>query len=89
MPVIKMLSTKSHKNKNNRNITSFEEQLSLFHWRHINFNRAVNDIYDTFRKTQTDIYDANFFMREYIFKDKDIKRIKKSLRTKQNYTSDF
>ena len=55
------------------NITSFKEQLSLLHWRHIDFNGTVNEIYDTFLKTLTDIYDANFPIREYILKDKDIK----------------
>ena len=33
----------------------------------------MNEIYDTFLKTLTDIYDANFPIREYILKDKDIK----------------
>ena len=45
---------------NNRNITSFEEQLSLLHWRHIGFNGTVNEIYDPFLRTLTDIYDAKF-----------------------------
>ena len=45
---------------NNSNIISFEEQLSLHHGRHIDFNGTVNVIYDTFRRTLTDIYDANF-----------------------------
>ena len=58
---------------NNRNITSFKEQLSLLHWRHIDFNGTVNEIYDTFLKTLTDIYDDNFPIREYILKEKDIK----------------
>ena len=44
------------------------EQLSQLHWRRIDFNGNVNEIYDTFVKTLTDIYDANF-----PFKDKDIK----------------
>ena len=51
-----------------RNITSFKEQLSVHHWRHIDFNGTVNEIYDTFFKTLTDIYDANFPIREYILK---------------------
>ena len=55
------------------NITSFKEQLSLLHWRHTDFHGTVNEIYDTFLKTLTDIYDANFPIREYILKDKDIK----------------
>ena len=55
---------------NNRNITSFKEQLSLLHWRHTDFNGTVNEIYDMFLKTLTDIYDANFPIREYILKDK-------------------
>ena len=48
----------------------------------------MNEIYDTFLKT-ADIYDANFPMREYILKDKDIKfpwickGLKKSTKTKQ------
>ena len=68
---------------------TFKEQLSLLHWRHPDFNGTVNEIYDTFLKTLTDIYDANFPMREYILKDKDIKSpwickgLKKSTKTKQ------
>ena len=71
------------------NIISFKEQLSLLHWRHIGFDGTVNEIYDTFLKTLTDIYDANFPIREYILKDKDIKSpwiskgLKKSSKTKQ------
>ena len=74
---------------NNRNITSFKEQLSLLHWRHIDFNGTVNEIYDMFLRTLTDIYDANFPIREYILKDKDIKSpwitkgLKKSSKKKQ------
>ena len=72
-----------------RKITSFKEQLSLLHWRHIGFNGTVNEIYDTFLKILTYIYDAYFPIREYILKDKDIKSpwiskgLKKSLKTKQ------
>ena len=46
-------------------------------------------MYDTFLKTLTDIYDANFSICEYILKDKDIKYpwiskgLKKSSKTKQ------
>ena len=53
----------------------------------------MNEIYDTFLKTLTDIYDANFPIREYILKDKDIKSpwiskgLKKSSKTKKGYTS--
>ena len=57
---------------NKRNTTSFKEQLSLLHWRHTEFNGTVNEIYDAFLKTLTDIYDANFCTRQYILKDKDI-----------------
>ena len=55
----------------------------------IDFNGTVNEIYDTFLKTLTDIYDANFPIREYILKDKDIKSpyiskgLKKSSKAKQ------
>ena len=56
-----------------RKRVSFKEQLSLLDWRHIDFNGTVNEIYDTFLRRLTDIYDANFPMREYILKDKDIK----------------
>ena len=78
-----------------RNITSFKEQLSLFHWRHIDFNGTVNEVYDTFLKTLTDIYDASFPIREYILKDKDIKSpwidkcLKKSPKTKQRLCVKF
>ena len=71
------------------NITAFKEQLSLLHWRHIDFNGTMNEIYDTFLKTLTDIFDANFPICEYIFKDQDIKSpwvskgLKKSSKTKQ------
>ena len=58
---------------NNRNKTSFKEQLSLLCRRHIDFNGTVNEIYGTFLRTMTDIYDANFLIGEYILKDKDIK----------------
>ena len=44
---------------NNRNIISFKEQLSLLHCRHIDSNGTVNEIYDTFLRIVTDIYDAN------------------------------
>ena len=49
----------------------------------------MNEIYDTFLETLTDIYDANFPIREYILKGKDIKSpwiskgLKKSSKTKQ------
>ena len=49
----------------------------------------MNEIYDTFLETLTDIYDANFPIREYILKDKDIrfpwisKDPKKSSKTKR------
>ena len=58
---------------NKRNTTSVEEQLPLLHWRHIDFNGTVNEIYDMFFRRLTDIYDANFPIRKYILKDKDIK----------------
>ena len=58
---------------NNSNIISFEEQLSLYHGRHIDSNGTVNVIYDTFRRTLTDIYDANFSIWENILEDKDNK----------------
>ena len=58
---------------NNSNIISFEEQLSLHHGRHIDFNGTVNVIYDTFRRTLTDIYDVNFSIWENILEDKDNK----------------
>ena len=49
----------------------------------------MNEIYDTFLETLTDIYDANFPIWEYILKDKDIKSpwitkgLKKSSKKKQ------
>ena len=59
-----------------QSLSSFKEQLSLFHWRHIVFNGIewyVNEIYDMFLRTMTDICNANFHIRGYIFKNKDIK----------------
>ena len=52
----------------------------------------MNEIYDTFLKTFTGIYDANFTIREYILKDKDIKfpldqqRFKEILKDKTKVT---
>ena len=49
----------------------------------------MNEIYDTFLKTLTDSYNANFPIHEHILKDKDIKSpwiskgLKKSSKTKQ------
>ena len=49
----------------------------------------MNEIFDTFLKTLTDIYDANFPICEYILKDKDVKStwinkgLKKSSKVKQ------
>ena len=57
-----------------RKITPLKEELSLLHWRHIEFNGTVNEIYDMFLRTLADIYDATFPIREYTLKDKDIKR---------------
>ena len=74
---------------NNSNIISFEEQLSLHHGRHIDFNGTVNVIYDTFRRILTDIYDVNFSIWENILEDKDNKApwiskgLKKSSKKKQ------
>ena len=78
-----------------RNITCFKKQLSLLHWRYIDFNGTVNETYDTFLETLTDIYDANFPMRKYILKDKDIKfpwiskGLKKSSKAKQRLCIKF
>ena len=78
-----------------RNITSFKEQLFLLHWRHIDFNGTVNEIYHRFLKTLNDIYDANFPIREYVLKDKDIKSpwiskgLKNPQRQNKGYTSNF
>ena len=80
---------------NNCNITSFKEQLSLLHWRHIEYNGTVSEISDTFLKTLTDIYNTNFPTREYILKNKDIKSswiskgLYESWKQKKNYTSNF
>ena len=55
----------------------------------------MNEIYDKFLKTLTDIYDANFLIREYILKDKDIKSpwinkgLKRSSKTKQRLYTKF
>ena len=92
-------SRRCYKNKkrvfNDRNTTSFKEQPSLLHWRHIDFNGTVNEIYDIFLKTLTDIYDANFSIREHILKEKDIKSpwitkgLKKSSKKKQKLYINF
>ena len=58
---------------NQRNRTSFKKQLSLLHWRCVDFNGNANEIYEKFLRTLTDIYYANFSTQEYILKSKDIK----------------
>jgi len=74
---------------NDTNIASFKEQLSFINWRHIDFNKDVNEIYDTFIKTFDDIYCSNFPLKEFSVKSKDLhspwitKGIKKSSKTKQ------
>ena len=61
------------KEKLREGVIKIKKKLSLLHWRHIDFNGTVNEIYGTFLRTMTDIYDANFLIGEYILKDKDIK----------------
>ena len=63
-------------NINNRNITSFKEQLSLLGWRHTDFNGTVSETYETFPSTLTAKYDANLPIQEHILKDTDIKASK-------------
>ena len=74
-------------------MTSFKKQLSPLHWRHTDFNGTVNEIYDTFLRTVTDIYNAHFPIPEYILKDIKPYWISKLLRNprrkNKNYESDF
>ncbi|XP_065663015.1 putative histone-lysine N-methyltransferase 1 [Hydra vulgaris] len=42
------------------NIASFNEQLSLLHWNHINFSSEANVVYNSFFRTFYEVYDANF-----------------------------
>ncbi|XP_065651287.1 uncharacterized protein LOC136079476 [Hydra vulgaris] len=42
------------------NIASFNEQLSLLHWKHINFSSEANVVYNSFFRTFYEVYDANF-----------------------------
>ena len=78
-----------------RSITCFNEQLSLLHWGHTDFNGTACQIYDTFLRTLTDIYDANFLIREHILKDKtpnplrSTKVLKNPRRKNKDYTSNF
>lgn len=85
-------NTKSVYDKHN---ITFNEHLSLLHWRHIEFNGTMKKIYKTPMRTQTHIYDANFSEQEYIFKDKGIKSswiskvLKKSSKKKQRLSIKF
>ncbi|XP_065677479.1 uncharacterized protein MAL8P1.12-like [Hydra vulgaris] len=45
---------------NHTNIKLFKNQLSLLHWKHINFNDNADKIYDNFYETFYSVYDANF-----------------------------
>ena len=79
-------NTKSAYDKHN---ITFNEQLPLLHWRHIEFNGTMKKICETPMRTLTHIYDANLSEQEYILKDKDIKSswiskvLKKSSKKKQ------
>ena len=55
---------------NQHNRTSFKKQLSLLHWRCVDFNGNTNEIYGRFLRALTDICNANFSTREYILKSK-------------------
>ncbi|XP_065639761.1 uncharacterized protein LOC136072559 [Hydra vulgaris] len=74
---------------NESNIKSFQYQLSLLHWKHINFNEDANTIYNKFFDTLFSIYDANFPLCEKITKIKTLnspwitKGLKKSSKIKQ------
>ena len=56
-----------------KNLKNFKEQLSLLHWQHIDLRKTANDIYERFIQTFTEIYDANFPLREIYFHSKSIK----------------
>ena len=57
---------------NDTNLSSFKEQLSLLHWYHIDINKDANQIYKSFLETFSDIYNANFPIKEFSMKGKDI-----------------
>ena len=42
------------------NLATFNDQLSMLHWQHINHSQGANVAYSNFYKTFYDIYDANF-----------------------------
>ena len=62
------------------NVTFFKEKLSLLHLRHMDYNGTVNEIYDAFMRTLSDICDDDLPLREYNLKEKDIKSSKKKQR---------
>ena len=62
------------------NVTFFKEKLSLLHLRHMDYNGTVNEIYDAFMRTLSDICNDDLPLREYNLKEKDIKSSKKKQR---------
>jgi len=87
------IKNKSNKIKiryfNHTNIKLFKNQLSLLHWKHINFNENANKIYDNFFETFYSVYDANFPVIEKTLTPKNknnpwvTKGFKKSSKIKQ------
>ena len=57
---------------NKAKIAVFKEHLPLVNWRCINYHENVNDTYETFLKTFSDIYDSYFPIEELSVKQKDL-----------------
>ena len=68
---------------------SFKEQIENLHWKHVDFSKDPNKIYETFITTLQDVYNANFPIKTVKLRKKDVqcpwssKGLKKSSKTKQ------
>ena len=49
---------------NETNKAAFKQQLSLLHWRHVSFQKDVNNMYKTFLSTFLEIYETNFLYKQ-------------------------
>ena len=58
-------------NKSNKAV--FKQRLSLLHWRHVNSQKNLNKIYETFLSKFLEIYETNFSYKQVTVKPKDVK----------------
>ena len=55
------------------NKAAFKQQLSLLDWRHVNYQKDVNKMYETFLGTFLETCKTNFPFKQVTVKPKDVK----------------